>query len=227
MAIFDRDIRKALLASLRSEHADDPSTLILQELAVCDGSARVDVAVLNGSLSGFEIKSERDSLSRLESQIENYARCFDALTLVAPARHLNHASAILPPWWGLIEVTPESAGVWELKVWRRPKDNKGIEAFSISGLLWRQEILTILERHGLDKGVRTKPMRVARERLVAGLSVQAIREEVRLAMKARGEWRSGPTPFRCGDLFQSSATSQHSQANRNWLLSLGSQRRQN
>ena len=81
MAVFDRDIRKALLESLRSEHAEDPSTLILQELAVCDGSARVDVAVLNGSLAGFEIKSERDSLNRLESQIENYARCFDSLTI--------------------------------------------------------------------------------------------------------------------------------------------------
>jgi hypothetical protein len=68
--------------------------------------------VLNGSISGFEIKSERDSLARLRSQIPNYARCFDSLTLVAPARHLNHAREMLPNWWGLMEVTVERAGEW-------------------------------------------------------------------------------------------------------------------
>ncbi len=222
MAVFDRDIRKVLLAQLRSEHANDSSTLILEELPICDGGARVDIAVLNGSLAGFEIKSERDTLGRLESQIGSYIRCFDCLTLVAPARHLNRANDLLPPWWGLLEVTAERAGTWELKAWRKPKANKSVEAFSISGLLWRAELLAILERRKLDRGIRSKPMRDARLRLVDNLNVDEIREEVRQALKARGDWRSGPTPFRGDGYYRSSATVRGCLANRRWLLSFQS-----
>jgi hypothetical protein len=220
MAVFDRDIRKALLKLLREEHAKDSQTLIVEELGVCDGEARVDVAVLNGSMSGFEIKSERDSLARLQSQVQRYARCFDSLTLVAPARHLNHARETLPAWWGLTEVTVERAGKWTLKVWRQPETNTNVDATSIVGLLWRSELFSILESRGLDRGIRSKPMRYAKERLVEHLSVQEIREEVRRALKARGDWRSGPTPFRNGDSSQSCAKSADFQENRRWLLSL-------
>jgi len=174
------------LTSLRAAHADDPKTLIVEELAVCDGSARVDIAVLNGSLSGFEIKSERDSLSRLKSQTKSYERCFDTLTLVAPARHLNHARSTLPEWWGLTEVTEERARKWTLKTWRHPTANNGVDAASIIGLLWRSEIFAVLERYRLDRGIRSKPMVNARERLLEHLDVQSIREEVRLALKSRG-----------------------------------------
>jgi hypothetical protein len=223
MPVFDRDIRKTLLRQLRDEHAQDHETLIVEELGVCEGNARVDIAVLNGNISGFEIKSERDSLARLESQVQSYGRCFDSLTLVAPARHLNHARAILPQWWGLTEVTVERAREWDLKPWRQPKKNNGVEAGAVVGLLWRTEVFSILAAHGLDEGIRTKPMKYAKERIVKNLSVPVIREEVRCALKARGDWRSAPTPFRCGDSSQSCATSRHSQGNRNWLLSLESQ----
>jgi len=219
MAVFDRDIRRKLLEQLRSEHDDDPETLVLEELAVCDGSARVDIAVLNGSLAGFEIKSERDTLGRLEAQIENYGRCFDILTLVAPARHLNQGIGLVPDWWGLLEVTAECAGRWELKCWRKPKLNRAVEALTLSGLLWKAELTEILRRHHLDKGVRSKPMREARRRLIENLTLDAVREEVRLALKARGDWRSGPTPFRNDDCYRSCATVRGSRKNRRWLLS--------
>lgn len=224
MPILDKDIRQALVGRLNSEHSAESDTLIIPELTVCDGIARVDIAVLNGTISGFEIKSERDSLTRLSTQVPTYARCFDSLTLVAPAKHLNQAREILPRWWGLMEVGPERAGCWELKTWRRPKPNTGVDATSVVGLLWKTEILAILKRNGLSKGLAAKPLGVARDRLVKSMSATQLREEIRSALKARGDWRSGSTPFRSGDSCQSSAMSLHSQEYRSWLLSLEFQR---
>jgi len=54
------DIRRALLADVRQRHRDEPDTLIREELGVCQGIARVDLAVVNGSVHGYEIKSEQD-----------------------------------------------------------------------------------------------------------------------------------------------------------------------
>ena len=61
----DRDVRQALLAHLAELHAGDPDTRIVEEMGVWCGTARIDVAVVNGELCGFELKSERDTLERL------------------------------------------------------------------------------------------------------------------------------------------------------------------
>src|SRR5262245_26146770 len=58
----DAEIRHALRAYLRARYADKPGTAILDELAICRGQVRVDLAVVNGSVHGYEIKSDRDTL---------------------------------------------------------------------------------------------------------------------------------------------------------------------
>jgi hypothetical protein len=58
----DRDVRAALLRRLSSDYADDADTRIVEEMGVWSGSVRIDVAVINGELSGYELKSDRDTL---------------------------------------------------------------------------------------------------------------------------------------------------------------------
>jgi hypothetical protein len=41
------------------------------------GSCKADLAILNGTGTVYEIKSDRDSLSRLVTQVENYRLCED------------------------------------------------------------------------------------------------------------------------------------------------------
>ena len=65
----DSDIREVLLDSWQKKYFSDESTRVFEELGLCQGDARVDVAVVNGSIHGFEIKSERDSLDRLSNQL--------------------------------------------------------------------------------------------------------------------------------------------------------------
>ena len=67
----DIDIRRRLRADERL-HPWDSNTRIVEELGLCQGVARVDLAVVNGTIHGYEIKSERDTLTRLSGQAEIY-----------------------------------------------------------------------------------------------------------------------------------------------------------
>lgn len=53
------------------------------------GSAKADVVVLNGTSTVYEIKSDRDSLSRLASQIENYRKAFAKIYVIAGEDHIE------------------------------------------------------------------------------------------------------------------------------------------
>jgi len=77
----DLQIRKAFHRTFLRTHHRDPSTLVLDELGLQHGKSRADIAVINGDLSGFEIKSDVDSLQRLTRQIERYSAVFDLHSL--------------------------------------------------------------------------------------------------------------------------------------------------
>lgn len=95
----DVDVRDALHRRLAHERAGDDSTFVLDELGLCQ-QVRVDVAVINGRMSGYELKSERDTLRRLPAQIDVYSRVLDFATLVVAQKHHDHALPLLPDWWG-------------------------------------------------------------------------------------------------------------------------------
>src|SRR5258706_11027427 len=91
----DALIRKALLVRLSHQY---PSTKyrIVPELGLWHGAARIDIAVVNGILHGFEIKSDRDTLSRLDVQMPAYNSVFDKVTLVVGRTHLVQAFQTIP-----------------------------------------------------------------------------------------------------------------------------------
>lgn len=56
------------------------------------GSCKADLVILNGTATVYEIKSERDSLSRLERQLEAYRRVFPSVFVIAGE---NHVAAVM------------------------------------------------------------------------------------------------------------------------------------
>src|SRR5882724_5773501 len=99
----DRDIRLGLHRELERAHRRYASeTLFIDELGLCQGNARIDLAVVNGSLSGYEIKSERDTLQRLPHQVEVYSRALDYVTIVASNSHIAKTIDLIPEWWGVL-----------------------------------------------------------------------------------------------------------------------------
>ncbi len=186
----DREVRVALRSRLAKDHAEDPETLFVDELALC-GVSRVDIAVVNGSLSGYELKSERDDLRRLPTQIVNYSRVLDFATLVVAERHYSHALHIVPDWWGVVVAHPGLDKI-ALEQARDTCMNPSIDPASLVRLLWREELLAELKHRGLDQGVRSKTWVILADRLVNSTEVAELRRLVRDCLKARKGWRVAP-----------------------------------
>jgi hypothetical protein len=185
----DQEIRRALRRYLTVAFGEDPSALIIDELGVCRGTVRVDMAVVNGELKGFEIKSDRDTLGRLEAQAAIYNRVFDTLSIVVGSRHLQRVEPMIPGWWG-IWVVDQLGGHDALTCIRAESRNEHIDPYSLVQLLWREETLALLLRHNLASGLRGKPRRHLWDILASNLTINDLRDSVRAQLKARQLWRS-------------------------------------
>ena len=185
------DIRNALRQRLIRENQRHvhSEALILDELGLCQNEVRIDMAVINGSLHGFEIKSDQDTLKRLPEQAKIYSQIFDTVTIVAPARHLEKAHDLVPKWWGLIEVKTGKANL-VLPTIRCRSRNPEVDPYALAQLLWRQEALNILEEHGLAKGSRSKSVKILWQKLADSFSLTQLNELVRITLKNRQDWRA-------------------------------------
>ena len=106
-------------------------------------------------------------------------------------------------------VARQANGTIGFKERRLATDNDRISPGQVVQLLWRTELLEMLRE--LDVEVRAKATR--RElwaTLVDAVSPTEVFALVRDRLRARGDWRSGPTPFRDGGSSQSVAKSQRS-----------------
>lgn len=98
-------IKKMLLTHLL-KCEDDSNSYAITEFSIANFTRRVDIFfVKDDTLHAFEIKSEFDSLNRLEGQISEYLNHFDKVTIVA-------ASKFIP---NILLKTPSNVGIWEIK----------------------------------------------------------------------------------------------------------------
>jgi hypothetical protein len=190
-ALGDAEVRPALRSHLGAQHAADDSVLI-EELGFCRGQVRIDLAVVNGQLHGYEIKSNRDSLERLDRQLEIYNQVLDAATLVVGDRHLDAARASLPDWWALLRIEEGPDGPRFVEVHRGEK-NPDRHARTLAELLWRDEALALLEKRDAARGVKSKPRSAVWDRVCEHFNVEEIGAEVRRCLKVRQAHR-GPEP---------------------------------
>lgn len=86
---------------LLGKHSLDNASM-LTELRV--GRCKADVVILNGTATAYEVKSERDKLSRLSSQVEAYLKVFATVNVIAAE---NHVDAVL-------RTVSDSVGVMKL-----------------------------------------------------------------------------------------------------------------
>lgn len=187
----DIDVRLAVRSRLVAEHEGDADTRIVEEMGIWHGSVRIDMAVINGSLSGYELKSERDTLDRLPVQAGLYSRVFDQLHLVAASKHMRHAEAEVPDWWGLIIAHGERDGV-QLELYRQPQQNPAVEAIQIARLLWKEEALELLEAADAARGVRGASREKVALRLTEAFALPELSAKVRRCLKDRQAWLGKP-----------------------------------
>lgn len=180
----DSETRIALRALLQQKHVHEADTVAVEELGICRGKARIDLAVVNGELHGYEIKSERDSLRRLPGQVEFYGRVVDRATLVVGRRLVSSALEVLPQWWGVLEIRPSARGC-SFKCVRQGKRNPSQDPRALVELLWLDIAMAHLEQRGAAKGVRCKPRQLVWDRFCQAFSPEEVGTLVRLHLKAR------------------------------------------
>ena len=186
----DSDIREVLAADLHARYADDSGTLIRHELGLCAGERRVDLAVINGEMVGYEIKSDVDRLDRLAAQAEAYGKVFDRMSIVTTDRYLADAVAMLPSWWEVLCIRQGQEGVSSEQV-RVGRTNTGQDPFALAQLLWREEALDELKSRALAKGLSKKRRWIIWQHLAQAMPVAELRNVVRERLKARREWPTG------------------------------------
>jgi hypothetical protein len=185
----DFDVRSAVKNWLQVKYAHD--SRLVEEMGIWSGTVRIDIAVINGELHGFELKSERDTLARLEDQAELYSQVFDRLTLVTAERHLDKAVPKIPSWWGITTAHFEG-GIVALKSVKKANRNKNVDPIQLARLLWRAEALAILERRGLSRGYKSRTADIVAAKLVEVFSPADLAAEVRAVLKSRSDWLGKP-----------------------------------
>lgn len=110
------------------------------------GNCKADVVILNGTSTVYEIKSERDTLGRLEKQLHEYLRVFDGVQVIAGENHISALERTLPAEVGILVLT-DRFGISEYRSSRSNVANVLPEQIFES--LQRIEYLAILRKYGL------------------------------------------------------------------------------
>jgi hypothetical protein len=187
-AMLDQEIRAALKSNkVLTKHAN-ASTKIVDELHLSCTSSRIDVAVVNGYFHGFEIKGASDNLKRLPDQIEGYSKVFDYLTVVTEEEHLNKILDITPEWVGVMCCSKLNSSI-KFKSVRKPQKNKSTEPVYIAKLLWRDELLEILNEYKIKHRKSDRNWLLC-EQLCISVKKELVSTIVRDKLKQRNCWKN-------------------------------------
>lgn len=188
----ESEFRELLATHIARKYCTQPALRVVDELALPQHGARIDVAVVADSLIGFEIKTANDTLKRLPQQQVAYGLVFDRMFIAVESRHLTQAMNITPAWWGVLEMTATQAGP-KLIQRRRSRVNPNANVHALVQLLWRDEVLAELTDLGLDGGLRSANRAALWERLSGAapghLSRRELRARVRARLTSREDWR--------------------------------------
>jgi hypothetical protein len=195
----DADIRSALHAQRLRRAKSHPDTLVIDELGLAHARSRIDVAVINGSIHGYEIKSAKDNLDRFADQIGIYRQTLQKLTLVVAPKHVAGIMSLAPEWCGVIAAAQGPRGGISFHVLRNPATNPDIDPVMMAHLLWRDEVVELLGQAGYAPKELRRPRRQLYELLCETKTLREITASIRTFMVRRSTWRDRPAHALYGD----------------------------
>ena len=188
----DGDIRSALHAKRLGRLKAQPDTLVIDELGLAHARSRIDVAVINSCIHGYEIKSAKDNLDRFATQIDIYRQTLQKLTLVAAPKHVASIMTHAPEWCGVIVAEQGPRGGISFHVLRNTIANPDIDPVMMAHLLWRDEVIELLSRAGYAPKDLRRPRRQLYEILCEAMTLREITSSIRAFMVQRQTWRDRP-----------------------------------
>lgn len=167
---------------------------MIDELGLAHAQSRIDLAVFNGHLHGYEIKSAGDTLDRLPRQLTIYKNTLQKLTLVIASRHLQAAAAIAPDWCGLTEIIEGPRGGMTFASRRRACMNPDLDPFMLAHLLWHPEAQDLLRARGVSTADVNAPRKQLCRLLADEVPVRELATAIKAAMASRTAWRDHLRP---------------------------------
>ena len=143
MNLDDLTIRRNFHRRELQKHHNNKNTLVIDELGLNHGKNRADIATVNGKMIGYEIKSDNDTLYRLEEQIKSYNAIFDKINIIVGLKHINKIPKYIPNWWGIFTANYISKSDIRFNLIRKPTPNKNILPILIAKLLWKDEVIEL------------------------------------------------------------------------------------
>jgi len=176
MKLSDPQMREALFSYLDGKY---PKIRVFDEKEI--GKSRADlIAVTDSTITGYEIKSDRDSYARLKSQIRDYNKFCDLCYAVVGKSHQAGIAKRIPEFWGILVISNED-GQTEVYEMRPPDINpKDITDNKLS-MLWKKEIQNIAKNYKLPKYSKMNKkylIRMLRECIPHIQLMQALTEEL-------------------------------------------------
>ncbi|OYN77041.1 sce7726 family protein [Mycolicibacterium sphagni] len=145
------------------------------------GLCKADVVVLNGTSTAYEIKSERDSLSRLRNQLESYRKVFAAVNVVVSDVHLDDVLSVAPADVGVLVLSRRFTLQTEREALNDPHR---ISPLVVLESLRSSEAISILKSLGIDvPQVPNTLLRTELHRLFADLEPAIVHDQMVSTLK--------------------------------------------
>lgn len=200
--MLDKDIRIALREKYLQKYYMDADAKVVEEWPLFANRARIDIAVINGHLVGYEIKSDRDTIARLPNQMDVYSQIFDYITVISGPKHIEKLLKFLPHHCGLIVAEPTGNNEINLSNIIKSTQNPEQSKFKIASLLWHEEACMLLKLAGLGKGVRKKRIKQLWQELAEAFTLEDLGIQVRTILKTREAWKNNLPHEQCDGSFQ-------------------------
>lgn len=179
-------IKAAVIDELFANGSIDQETVIVSEMPVAHLPRRADLVVANGSLIGFEIKSDADKTSRLPGQIDAYRKSFEGMVIITGAKHLEAVLDAAPDSVGVVVIDEVENNSPKARMLRKPHIRKldmdaSIRQMSARDLyrLAREQLVakpSEQDRFTLEQRIRSLPLTLVRKSAIRAIKLRYIKQ---------------------------------------------------
>lgn len=173
---------KAALVDWLFEKGMFNDAILMSEMVIANWSRRADLAIANGRLCAFEIKSDGDSLKRLPGQVDSFSAHFDKVTVVAVSKFVPSILKDYPTHVGVLEIYT-SGGSIKFRQARAGRLVENRDFFRLSTFLTKSEIVKLLRRNGYKLSLEASRRQLIES--VSKLPLKQVKAFVLECVKAR------------------------------------------
>ena len=117
------------------------SAVVFEELVI--DNCKADLVIINSKSTVYEIKTELDSLKRLNRQLDTYMNVFEYTYVVTYEKNINSVLKVIPENVGVIILTEK----YTLKTIKKAKSNlNNIKSSNMFDMLRKKEYLNIIQK---------------------------------------------------------------------------------